>query len=285
MQLVDERKIELDRPIGTYLPKPLPDYPRYSDLAGDPRWRKLTMRMLLDHTTGFANFRWVEDDKKLRFHRDPGARYGYSGEGILLAQFVLETGLGLEVGAEMQKRIFDRFGMSRTSMRWRDDFAGNFAEGYTQDGVLEPHDRRDNVSAAGSLDTTIDDWAKFLAAVARGDGLSAKSKAQMVRRQVEIDSPTQFPTLQDQRTDRWKAISLGYGLGWGVFETPQGHAFFKEGHDDGTANYALCIESRRDCILLMSNSTRAELIFVQLVHEFMGDIPLPAAWEGYAAGP
>ena len=67
MQLVDEGKIELDRPIGTYLPKPLPDYPRYSDLAGDPRWRKLTMRMLLDHTTGFANFRWVEDDKKLRW--------------------------------------------------------------------------------------------------------------------------------------------------------------------------------------------------------------------------
>ena len=27
----------------------------------------------------------------MRFHRNPGARYGYSGEGIQLAQFVLET--------------------------------------------------------------------------------------------------------------------------------------------------------------------------------------------------
>jgi CubicO group peptidase (beta-lactamase class C family) len=282
MQLVDEGRIELDLPISAYLPKPLPDYPRYRDLTGDPRWERLTMRILLAHTTGFANFRWIEDDHKLRFHRFPGDRYGYSGEGLMLAQFVLETGLKLDVGAEMQKRIFDRFGMTRTSMTWRDDFAANFAEGYTQDGKLQPHERQDDVGAAGSMDTTVEDWARFLAAVARGEGLSEKSKAEMVRRQVPIDSETQFPTLRDARTDRWKSIGLGYGLGWGVFETPRGHAWFKEGHDEGTANYALCLERRRDCILMMANSTRAELIFVKLVHELMGEIPIPAEWEGYA---
>jgi CubicO group peptidase (beta-lactamase class C family) len=283
MQLVDERRIDLDKPIGDYLSKPLPSYRRYADLGRDDRWRRLTMRMLLSHTTGFANFRFIEPDKKLRFHRDPGARYGYSGEGIMLAQFVLETGLGIDVGAEMQKRIFDRFGMKRSSMTWRPDFASNYAENHQIDGAPYPHRRWDEAGAAGSLDTTAVDYAAFVAAVARGDGLSGKAKAEMIRRQIEIDSERQFPTLSEARTERWKPIGLGYGLGWGVFETPYGHAFFKEGHDEGTANYVLCVEPRRSCIVMLANDVRAERIFVPLVRRLFGEVNLPADWEGYAA--
>jgi CubicO group peptidase (beta-lactamase class C family) len=279
MQLVDEGLVALDRPIGDYLPRPLPEHGPYADLAGDERWRRLTMRMLLSHTSGFANFRAL-DGGKLRFHRDPGARYGYSGEGFRLAQFVLERGLGLDVGAEMERRIFRRFGMTRTAMTWRRDFAANLAQGYGEDGKLIPHDQRDNVSAAGSMDTTLADMGRFIAAVARGEGLSVSAHAEMVKLQIAIDSPRQFPTLLEERTDRWQSIRLGYGLGWGVFETPFGPAFFKEGHDDGTANYALCVG--RDCILMLSNSVRAERIFATLVEALFGKVGLPAEWEGFA---
>ena len=50
MQLVDERVLELDVPIERYLAKPLPAYTepevedryaRWSDLAGDERWRTM----------------------------------------------------------------------------------------------------------------------------------------------------------------------------------------------------------------------------------------------------
>ena len=284
MQLVDEKKITLDAPIGTYLAKPLPEYGRYADLAGDARWNKLTFRILLNHTSGFANFRQLEPDQKLRFHWDPGTRYGYSGEGLLLAQFVLEEGLKLDVGKEMQARIFDRYGMMRTSMTWRDDFSANFADGYTESGALQQHSRRRSARVAGSMDTSLADWANFLAVVARGEGLSAQAKAEMIRRTIAIDSERQFPTLDQPRTDKWKAIGLGYAVGWGVFETPYGQAFFKEGHDDGTANYAVCVAERRDCILLMSNSPRAEAIFVSLVNRLLGELPIPAEWEGYGPG-
>ena len=184
----------------------------------------------------------------------------------------------------MQRRIFDRFGMTRTSMTWRHDFAKDFAQGYNEEGELIPHDQRESVRAAGSLDTSLHDWSRFLAVVVRGEGLSMPSKAEMIRLQIEIDSERQFPSITEARTDQWKSIRLGYGLGWGVFDTPYGHAFFKEGHDDGTANYALCIEERRACILLLSNSTRAEAIFVSLVHRLLGDVPIPAEWEGYGPG-
>ena len=53
LQLVDEKIVDLDKPIAAYLKKPLPEYPKYADLAGDPRWKALTARILLDHTSGF----------------------------------------------------------------------------------------------------------------------------------------------------------------------------------------------------------------------------------------
>ena len=281
MQLEDEGRLDLDRPIAAILSKPLPDYPAYADLKDDERWRKLTLRMLLDQTSGFANFRGA-DGGKLKFHRDPGARFGYSAEGFRLAQFVIEQGLNLDVGAEMARRLFQPLGMMRTSMTWRADFAANLAQGYGEDGKLIPHDQREHVSAAGSMDTTLEDFSRLLAAVARGDAVPAGARAEMLRRQVEIDSPQQFPTLLEERTGRWKSLQLGYGLGWGVFQTPYGAAFFKEGHDDGTANYALCIDKRRDCILILSNSVRAERIMVTLVNRLLGPVNLPAEWEGYA---
>ena len=286
MQLVDEGRIDLDRPIAKYLPKPLPEYEDYADLTGDPRWKQLTMRILLSHTSGFPNFRFftphgLDEHGKLAFAFDPGTRYSYSGEGFLLAQRVLEWGLGFDVGAEMQRRIFDRFDMKRTSMTWRDDFRSDLAQGYGEDGKRLGHNARSHVRAPGSMDTTVDDWSRFLAAVVRGEGLSDQTKSEMIRRQITIHSATQFPTWSDETTHDYDAIRLGYGLGWGVFETPFGHAFFKEGHDDGTANYALCVEPRRACVLLLSNSVRAEGIFAPLVDALMGDTGLPWKWEGY----
>src|SRR5687768_8371950 len=66
MQLVDEGRLQLDTPIARLLPRPLPEYEDYADLGGDERWRKLTPRILLTHASGFANLRWLEEDRKLR---------------------------------------------------------------------------------------------------------------------------------------------------------------------------------------------------------------------------
>lgn len=80
MQLVDEGRIALDTPIASYLPKPLPDYPDENDyssrkgLATDARWRAITPRMLLTHSAGFAPFHFLEPDRTLHIHFDPGTR-------------------------------------------------------------------------------------------------------------------------------------------------------------------------------------------------------------------
>jgi CubicO group peptidase (beta-lactamase class C family) len=281
MQLVEEGKIALDRSIAGYLPKSLPEYEFYAALKGDERWRMLTPRILLSHTTGLANFAFVEPDQKMRFHFQPGSRYGYSGEGYILLQFVLETGLGLKVGDEMQRRVFDRFGMTRTSMMWRADFAENLADGYGLDGAFTAHDRRSRPRAAGSMDTTIADFAKFLAGFTRSEGLSAKSRAEMLAPSQAITTPSQFPTLVQATSPEMKKIRLAAGLGVITFDGPFGRAFFKGGHNDTTGNQAICVEKSRRCVLFLSNDVRAESIYQRLTESTLGDPGMPWSWEGY----
>jgi CubicO group peptidase (beta-lactamase class C family) len=279
LQLVDEDRFDLDRPLHEYLPRPIPDYEQYSDLLGDDRWWSLTGRHVLTHSSGFANFRWLDDDQKLRFHFEPGERYAYSGEGFNLLQFVLEEGLGLDVKAEMQRRIFDRFGMPNTSMQWRPDFAANLADGYAMDGSFEPHDERSNVRAAGSMDTTIEDQARMWAAILRGDGLSEASRAELVRAQLPIRSAYQFPTLREDTDPRAGQVGLAAGLGLVTFGGDQDKAWFKGGHNDWTGNIVVCHERSKRCVVLLSNSVRAELIYPELVSFVMPGVAMPWWWE------
>lgn len=279
MQLVDEGKLKLDAPITELLPRPLPEYEDYTDLVGDDRWRLLTPRILLSHTTGFANFRWLEQDKKLKFHHRPGTRYGYSGEGFYIMQLVLEEGLGLNVGAEMERRVFARFKMKNTSMTWREDFAENLADGYKADGSMEPHDDRSSVSAAGSMDTTINDQALFWAGLVRGDGLSKKGFAEMKRSLLPIVSKHQFPTLLEDVSLDNEAIRLSASLGWVAFQDRTGPAWFKGGHNDSTANMVVFLENGSRCAVLLSNDVRAESIYPEIIELLLGKNDFPWKWE------
>lgn len=284
-QLAQDRRIDLDASIATALDKPLPDYPpetkKYADyrvLADDARWRQLTPRLLLNHASGFANFGFLEPDGRLKFHFDPGSRYGYSGEGLILLQFVIE-----DVGALMQQRVFDRFGMTRTSMMWRGDFATNLADGWTMEGTAEPHDERSRVRAAGSMDTTIADMARFAAGYVRGDGLSATMRKELVRPQLPITTASQFPTLQPELPKALQRKDLAAGLGVVTFRGPQGAGFYKGGHDDAVGNTLVCVEQQQRCVVILGNDVRAEATFPALVAFVLGDIGVPWQWEYGAA--
>tara|TARA_R110002096_G_scaffold97990_11_gene218274 strand:+ start:189 stop:1331 length:1143 start_codon:yes stop_codon:yes gene_type:complete len=278
MQLVDEGLIDLDTTIDTWLPRPLPDYEDWTSLADDPEWRLLTPRMILTHSTGLANLRFLEPDGLLDFHREPGTQYGYSGEGFYILQLVLEEGLGLDVKAQMQTRVFDRFGMPNTSMQWREDFAGNLADGYAMDGSFEPHDERSWVSASGSMDTTIADQARMWAGIFRGEGISAAARAEMLSPQIAIHSATQFPSLTDETSPRGPEVGLAAGLGVEMYRDESGQYWSKAGHNPWTGNFVICHEESERCVVLLANSVRAELIYPQIVKQVLGDTPAPWWW-------
>ncbi|MFZ6819423.1 serine hydrolase domain-containing protein [Undibacterium sp. Ji22W] len=286
MQLVDEGKIDLDTSIANYLPKALPEYfdeakkyAAWQHLAGDERWRTITPRILLTHSAGFANFGFLEPDGKLRMHFAPGTRYAYSGDGMILLQFVIERGLGLDLGKEMQSRVFSRFDMKTTSMTWRPDFATNLADGWKIDGKSEPHDQRSKTRAAGSMDTTITDFANFAAAYVRGDGITPHSRHELSRPQLTIDTATQFPSLQAQAIPAKRHPALAAGLGVISFNGPQGAGFQKGGHNDSTGNTWVCLEQRKRCVVILSNDVRAEPLFPEIVRLVLGETGMAWSWE------
>jgi CubicO group peptidase (beta-lactamase class C family) len=279
LQLVDEGRLALDAPLSRLLPRPLPDYAEWSDLAGDARWQRLTPRWLLSHQSGLPNWRWIAADQRLRFDHEPGTRYAYSGEGIQILQTVLEESLGLDVDAEMRRRLFEPLGLTRTALTWQPSFATDAADGYNQQGQRRPHAQRRRARLAGSLDSSLRDQARLWAALSRGWGLSAASRDQLVAPQVPIRSKAQFPSLRRDEDPTLAELSLAAGLGLVVFDNGDGRAWFKGGHDDFTGNFLLCLERGQRCVLMMSNDVRAEGLYPHIATLLLGPTRMPWRWE------
>jgi CubicO group peptidase (beta-lactamase class C family) len=293
MQLVDQGKLNLDTPLKEYLDKPLPGYGPdpvfpdkygpYKDLADDPRWEKITPRMCLTHSTGFSNFWFIEPDQKLRIHFEPGTHFSYSGEGMILLQFVIEhgsttRGLGLDLG-DLTKADFAKLGMTRTSLVWKNGSDPNVADGWNDQGQPQPHEKRSKVRAAGSMNTTISDLSKFAAALVSGVGLSAASRAEMTKPSLHITTAGLFPLFQPDLLPSKQRKDLASGLGVTVFDGPQGHGFYKGGHDGQTANTLVCVEASQRCVVILSNDVRNEAGFAELVRLILGDTGVPYDWE------
>jgi len=282
MQLVDEGKIDLDKPLYIYLPKPLPEYENYKDLAGDDQWKLITARNCLDHTTGFPNWRQFnpKDNKKLEIFFKPGSRYAYSGEGIYLLQMVVEVITARSLESLAQEKIFKPLGMYRTSFVWQPSFESDYAVGHDMNEDILPKRKSGKMNAAGSMETTIADYSRFYEAVLQRKNLSVKSWQEMLSPQIGIYSKGQFPSLRNDTTSENNFIQLSYGLGWGLFKTPFGKAFFKEGHDDGWGHYTIGLPEKGTAVLLMTNSSSGESIFKELVEKIAG-VNIPWIWENY----
>jgi CubicO group peptidase (beta-lactamase class C family) len=281
MQLVQKHVIDLDKPVYEYLPKPLPEYPKYTDLAADSRYKQITMRMLLDHTSGFPNWRQFTDDKKLSINFLPGSRYAYSGEGIALAQMVVETVTQMSINELMTEHIFGPAGMKRTSMIWEARFEDDFANGYDEQGNSLGPQRRKTGKAAGGMQTTLRDYAHFVQAVLSGELLDARGRQMMFSPQIQIVSKHEFPSLAAETTQENQAIHLSYGLGWGLYRTKYGEAFFKEGHDEGWRHYVVCFDGPKTGILIMTNSSNGEDMYSALLESLVRDSFTPLEWEGF----
>jgi CubicO group peptidase (beta-lactamase class C family) len=281
MQLVDEKLLDLDKPVYQYLPKPLPEYPMYKDLADDPRYKRITARMLLDHTSGFPNWRSINDDRKLNINFDPGSRYAYSGEGIDLLQFVVETITNKPLQELMKTRVFEPFGMTRSSMVWESRFESDYANGYDEWGRPIVPERRTKADAAGGMVTTASDFARFMQVVMEGKRVSKPIRELMLSPQVQILSKHEFPTLGRETTDENKPIRLSYGLAWGLYWTPYGKAFFKEGHAEGWRNYTVCFDDRKTGILIMTNSSNGEGMYKELLETLLKNTFTPIEWENF----
>ncbi len=285
MTLVEQHRLDLDKPIATYMPTGLPGY--YHDtslLTADPRYRRITPRMLLSHTSSLCNYAPADmPDGKLRIQYDPGTRYAYSGEGLTLLQYVIEQAITHEpLETSMQRDLFTPLGMNTTSLTWNNRFADNNAVRYGAMNNFLNFTRKDHARASGSMATSVNDLSLFLEALLANRILKPATRAQMLAPQIGIRFAHQFPSSDRSTSEEGPRVGLSYGLGWGLLtHTEYGPAFFKEGHGDGAENYLICFTRHDDCMILLTNSDNGELAFRPLLEQLLGDTVTPWTWEAY----
>jgi D-alanyl-D-alanine-carboxypeptidase/D-alanyl-D-alanine-endopeptidase len=290
MKFVEKGILDLDKPLQEYLPKPIYEYkpsgPRawhedYSDLKNDSLYQKITARMCLDHSSGFPNWRWFEPDQKLRVDLRPGSRYQYSGEGMVYLQEILEKMLNIPLDTMMQQNIFRPLGMNTSSYIWQPRFESNYCLGHDANEKPLPKDKDNAARSASTLETTPEDYARFLAAVMNNEIISKNSRSDMFRPQIRIRSISQFGSMARRDSTLNDEIQLSYGLGWGLYKTPHGWAAFKEGHGDGFQHYSVIFPEKKLGILIMTNSDNGEGIFKELLQIAVADSYMPWKWENY----
>lgn len=284
-ELAAEGRVDLDASIAEYLSQPLPAYEDYADLAGDERWRDLTLRRLLSHQSGFPNFRFFppnsdyDPDAPLAFFQDPGISYAYSGEGFQIAQLVVSDALDIDIASDLERRFFAPLANEDIGLSWRESFTDDYDAGHHPDGSRIGHPVREQFDAAGSLNGSPRAFAELLARFMDGTLISHEARAMLLSPQVPIRSAHQFPPWSDETDPSMANADLASGLGVVLWDGPQGRGFFKGGHDRGGDNMLVCLIGQDRCVMLMANIAKGHLIFPQLVERILGPTGLPWRWE------
>lgn len=119
MQLVDLGKVQLDRPVREYL----------SDFTlADSRAARITVRQLLDHTSGMADTTFHEKSGRLpaslaggvallstaRLAGEPGSRARYHNPNYWVAARIVEVVSGEPFDSYLRHHVFDPVGMPNT---------------------------------------------------------------------------------------------------------------------------------------------------------------------------
>ncbi|MBT0771569.1 beta-lactamase family protein [Kineosporia sp. J2-2] len=256
LQLVAQRKVLLDKPIENYLPGVVPG------------GRDITVRMLLQHTSGLADYAadtTLRQDVVARpgtpmttgrllaaaFAQEPGfapgSDWSYSGTNYVVIGQMLEKVTGRPLEDLVRERITEPLQLHDTHVT-RPGSGGadaGSAHGYTVNLTTTPATWTDTTGwastwsgGAGAIVSTSDDLGTFFRALLSGRVLPrAQLKQMMTTRTVE---------------------GGGYGLGLSRFVTPCGQVWGESGYNLGHASLTVVTEDGRRSASADINTARGE---------------------------
>jgi D-alanyl-D-alanine carboxypeptidase len=207
MMLVEENKINLDDKISQYI----------ADLPLD--WQNIKIHHLLTHTSGIVNYTELPEYGRRNLYPvskeeviklvakypvefQPGDAWKYSNTGYFLLGMIVEKVSGKSFQDFLKERIFTPLKMKSTSINDLNDVVKNRASGYNFLNSERLNARYPDMSwvyAAGAINSTVTDLARWDAALYTEQILTRKSLEQMWT-PVTLNNGKSFP----------------YGFGWGV---------------------------------------------------------------------
>jgi len=308
MRLVDKGQISLDETLSHYLP----------DLnTPDPRDRQITVRMLLNHTSGIAgstmanacgydynqdiNDEILENINHAYLIHEPGEVAVYCNDGFALAEMIVERLSGKSFKDFLAEEIFLPLKMENTGMTVEAKEKGTPAAFYSvSTGKSEPQEVVSSLGAGG-LNSTVIDLCLFADCFSdEGNRLFSDPALGELRKYqpASLDFNLRNPVMS-------------YGLGWDYTSMPE---YEKEGiqvlgKSGESLNYSAMLftipELRLSvAVTLTGTNPEASLIagdvlkqiFIEkgLINEPWENVPIPLksepfpedykAYEGYYAG-
>lgn len=247
LKLVSLGKWNLDKPIYNYWTDP--------DVANDPRNKKLTTRLILSHQTGFPNWRWMNNNKKLNFQFEPGTKYQYSGEGLEYLRKALEKKFKKSLQQLADELIFQPLKMNDTRYVWNENIdTSRLAIGYDKDGNTYETVKNKTPNAADDLLTTIEDYGKFLVSVMNSDGLTQKVFNEMMTPQVISSKGKHF------------------GLGFEIYDLDnRQYALSHGGSDKGVQTIVFMLPKTKQGLLIFTNSDLGGSLYEDLIKHYLGE--------------
>ena len=190
--LAEQGKLSLDDPLSKYLP----DFPRGGEI---------TLRNLLNHTSGIHNYtsidgfmknegtRALSSDEMVRYITtgkplydfEPGTGWNYSNSGFLLLGVVAEKVSGQPLDQYLKASIFGPLGLNDTRLDNLAEIVPDRASGYDKAPTLPigftnaGHIAMEVAAGAGAIRSTAPDLLKWHAALLGGKLLKPESLALM----------------------------------------------------------------------------------------------------------
>ena len=249
LKLINSGKLNLDEPVYKYYTDP--------DIINDPRTKKLTVRIILSHQTGFSNWRGNNENGKLSFEFEPGSQYQYSGEGYEYLRNVLESKFNTTIEQLANELIFKPLKMNDTRFVWSKELdEAKFAKWHNNKGELYPTEKNTIANAADNLLTTVEDYCKFMTYVINGADLSKKLFKEMTSEQVRVND------------------FKYWGLSWWIDENINlegDYAMVHGGDDIGVHTIAFIIPKTKQGLLIFTNCDNGTEVFADILLKYLGE--------------
>lgn len=246
LKLVSAGKLGLDEPLDKYWVDP--------DIKNDKRIKKLTPRIILSHQTGFPNWRYLTNDKKLVFEFEPGTKFQYSGEGFEYLRKAMEVKFGKSLEVLAASLVFKPANMTDTHFWWDKTMdEKRYVKNYDMEGKAIETAKYYKANAAANLLTTVADYGNFLAYVLNGADLSKPVFDEMIKNQVQLKSNDYF------------------GLGWEKltgFSNGE-YALMHTGKDPGVNTLAIMFPKSKNGYVVFLNGDNAGKVFEKLLTEYL----------------
>ncbi len=248
LKLVSNGSWDLDEPIFNYWIDP--------DVKNDSLHKKLTTRHILSHRTGFVNWRWMHDTKKLTFDFQPGSKFQYSGEGFEYLRKALEKKFDMSFEKLSDSLVFKPNQMDNSYLTWNKKIDSiGFAGTYDKSGKLYQYEKSFTVNAADNLLTSVEDLGKLGVNTIKQKGLNKDTYNEMISKQSLVRE------------------GIHFGLGWIVFDDLPNdeYALFNAGSDKGVNALIVLMPNSKRGLIVITNSDNGRALAMKSIGVILGN--------------